>query len=78
MYFSRLNYKYLEIYHEIIKHVIWLGRKIEVNMVLDLCEKILWIICQDFLMYHGFLFFYGRRYLQEKINEGMKWWATLR
>ncbi len=46
MYFSRLNYKYLEIYHEIIKHVIWLGRKIEVNMVLDLCEKILWIICR--------------------------------
>ncbi len=78
MYFSRLNYKYLEIYHEIIKHVIWLGRKIEVNMVLDLCEKILWIICQDFLMYDGHLFFCGRQDLQEKINEGMKWWATLR
>jgi hypothetical protein len=33
MYFYGLNYKYLKIYHKIIKHVIWLGRKIEVNMV---------------------------------------------
>jgi predicted transcriptional regulator len=28
VYFSRLNYKYLKIYHEIIKHVIWLGGKV--------------------------------------------------
>ncbi len=33
--FFGLNYKYLEIYHEIIKHIIWLDRKIEVSMVLD-------------------------------------------
>jgi hypothetical protein len=35
VYFYGLNYNYLKIDHEIIKHVIWLGRKIEVNMVLD-------------------------------------------
>jgi hypothetical protein len=39
MYFLTLNYKYLKTYHEIIKHVIWLGKNIEANMVLDLCEK---------------------------------------
>ncbi len=26
---------YLKLYHKIIKHVIWLGRNIEVNMVFD-------------------------------------------
>jgi hypothetical protein len=35
VYFYGLNYKYLKIHHEIIKHVIWLGKNIEVNMVLD-------------------------------------------
>jgi hypothetical protein len=35
VYFSGLNYKYLKIYHEIIEHVIWLGRKIGVNMIFD-------------------------------------------
>jgi hypothetical protein len=35
VYLFGLNYKYLEIYHGIIKHVIWLGRKIEVNIVFD-------------------------------------------
>jgi hypothetical protein len=39
MYFSRLNYKYLEIYHQIIKHIVWLGRKIEVNMVIDFMRE---------------------------------------
>ncbi len=39
VYFFGLNYKYLKIYHEIIKHVIWLGRKIEVNMVSDFIFK---------------------------------------
>jgi hypothetical protein len=34
-----LNYKYLKIYHEIIKQIIWLGRKIEVDMVLDFMWK---------------------------------------
>jgi hypothetical protein len=40
MYYFGLNYKYLKIYHEIIKHVIWLFRKIEVNMVFDFMSKI--------------------------------------
>ncbi len=35
MYFFGLNYKYLKTYHEIIKHVIWLGKNIEVYIVLD-------------------------------------------
>jgi hypothetical protein len=39
MYFFGLKYKYLKIYHEIIKQVIWLGRNIEVNMVLDFMWK---------------------------------------
>ncbi len=39
MYFYGLNYKYLKTHHEIIKHVIWLGKNIEVNMVLDLLSK---------------------------------------
>jgi hypothetical protein len=39
MYFFGLNYMYLKIYHEIIKHVNWLGRKIEVHMVLDFMWK---------------------------------------
>ncbi len=33
MYFFGLNYKYIKIYHDIIKHVIWLGINIELNMV---------------------------------------------
>ncbi len=33
--FFGLNYKYLKIYHESIKHVILLGKKIEI-----ICEKI--------------------------------------
>jgi hypothetical protein len=39
MYFFGLNYKYLKIYHEIIKHVIWLGINIEINMVFDFMWK---------------------------------------
>jgi hypothetical protein len=39
MYFSKLNYKYLKIYHEIIKHVIWMGKNIEIHMVLDFMWK---------------------------------------
>ncbi len=39
MYFSRLNYKYFQVYPEIIKHVIWLGIKIEINMVLGFYVK---------------------------------------
>jgi hypothetical protein len=39
VYFYGLNYKYLKIHHEIIKHVIWLGKNIEVNMVLDFMRK---------------------------------------
>jgi hypothetical protein len=39
VYFSRLNYKYLKIYHEIIKHIIWLGKKIKVNIVFDFMWK---------------------------------------
>jgi hypothetical protein len=35
VYYFELNYNHFKIYHEIIKHVIWLGRKFEVNMVLD-------------------------------------------
>ncbi len=33
--YNVVNNKYFKIYHKIIKHVIWLGRKIEVNMVRD-------------------------------------------
>jgi hypothetical protein len=39
VYFFGLNYKYLQIYLEIVKHVIWLGKKIEVNMVFDFMWK---------------------------------------
>jgi len=39
VYFYGLNYKYLKISHEIIKHIIWLCRKIEVNIVFDFMWK---------------------------------------
>jgi len=39
VYFFGLNYKYFKIYHDIIKHVIWLGEKIEVYIVLDFMWK---------------------------------------
>jgi len=41
VYFFGLNYKYLKKYHETIKHVIWLSRKIEVNMVFDFFFKLI-------------------------------------